>query len=96
MEQAWLETPWVLLLAPSGPLEGSSQGIPPGDPPQPQGVAWGTSWGVPWGDPLGESPGGPPGEPSGGPLELRIRPMGFPAMPVPTLILKVNSDNQDD
>ena len=31
-----------------------------------------------------------------GPLELRIRPMGFPAMPVRFPVLKVDSDNQND
>ncbi len=31
-----------------------------------------------------------------GPLELRIRPMGFPAMPVRFPVLKVDSDSQND
>ena len=31
-----------------------------------------------------------------GPLELRIRPMGFPAMPSRFPVLKVDSDSQND
>ena len=31
-----------------------------------------------------------------GSLELKIRPMGFPALPVPKPTSKVNSDNQDE
>jgi len=81
-----------------------------GDPPG--GSSWGIPLGDPLGDPLGRSQtlgnwgigqtgslGNPKRAiypPRFGPLGLRIRPMGFLAMPDRFPVLKVNSDSQND
>jgi hypothetical protein len=71
---------------------GSLRGIPWKNPPGVflQGISWGDLWGefpggIPWKNPVRGFPVGTPPEI---PLELGIKPMGFPAMPVPYRVSK--------